>query len=310
MAPLPLGMLLALLWMPVPGGAAWSQPALRLGPDSTANRELVALGRDLVVEGVARSDAVAVGGSILVRGRVEGDVIALDGDVRLVGPAASVRGDVFVLGGDLHAESDASIGGRVTTYPTAGSAWMSLLEGPALGFPGSPIVVIGAKLALLGGWLLVTILLLLFGGRGLIATAAVMANEPLRDLAVGLASVFALGMTALFLVSLAPGIAGLPLLVVLVLAALALKLWGVAAAFYALGDWLARRLLHRRPQAMQLTLLGFAVLGALKLVPYLGVWVWSAVSLLGIGATLRFMFGQRQAWLGVGDLERLASLTR
>ena len=45
--------------------------------------------------------------------------------------------------------------------------------------------------------------------------------------------------------------------------------------------------------------LGLAVLGVLKFLPWVGVVVWTAATLVGIGATLITKFGRREPWFAV-----------
>ena len=42
--------------------------------------------------------------------------------------------------------------------------------------------------------------------------------------------------------------------------------------------------------------LGLTLLGLVKLVPMAGVWVWTAATLIGMGATLRSKFGRFEPW--------------
>ena len=96
---LPLLLLLALArsvaGRPAP---ATAEPAMRLEAGSTTRQQLVAIGRDVSVEGEALSDVAALNGSVDVSGQVDGNVIVLRGDARLA-PTARVGGDVFVVGG-------------------------------------------------------------------------------------------------------------------------------------------------------------------------------------------------------------------
>ncbi|HEY4592887.1 MAG TPA: hypothetical protein VIJ61_10810, partial [Thermoanaerobaculia bacterium] len=84
---LPL-LLLALLAAPAAAQApaSRSEPALRLEAGSTTGRQLVAIGRDVSVEGEALADVAALDGSVDVSGKVDGSVIVLRGDVRLPPP--------------------------------------------------------------------------------------------------------------------------------------------------------------------------------------------------------------------------------
>ena len=284
---------LLLLALAAPAAAA-SEPALVIEKGSLAARQVIALGRDLVVDGTATSDAAVVGGGARVGGEVRGDLIVLGGDARLAA-TARIGGDVFVLGGRLEAARGARIEGRSVSYPTIGAAWLTLLEGPSLGLsPLSPIVI-GAKLALLSGWAALTLALFAVAGRGVLSTSQAVHDEPFRNFFVGLTGVLAAFLTALFFAALAARLAGAPLLVLVVLLAMLLKLWGMTAVFHALGVWLLERL-GRRMTPLNAALVGLVVLGLIKLIPYAGTWCWTAATFIGVGATLTTKFGRRESW--------------
>ncbi len=310
-----LGVLAALFLAAAPGSAQEGapagptaeerQPALVIREGSVARSEIVAIGRDLLVEGEALRDVAAVSGSVRVSGRVGGDVIVLGGSARLL-PTARIEGDVLVVGGHIEAAAGARIAGRSVSYPTLSSAWLTLLEGPALGLdPLSPLVL-GAKLALVAAWLALTLLLFATSGRELLATSEAVQAEPFRNFFVGLTGVLALVLSGLFFSAFAAALVGVPLLVLVVLLAMLLKLWGMVAVFHALGDWLGRRILKRPLRALDGAILGLVVLGVLKLVPWTGTWVWTAATLIGVGASLTTKFGRRQAWFQPDELDALA----
>lgn len=286
--------LLVLAVPPAVAATAANTVALRLEKGSVARNQLVALGRDVVIEGEALSDVAALEGSVEVAGRVDGDVVVLSGDARL-GPRAQVGGDVFVLGGTIHAAPGARAAGRMVSYPTASSAWVTLVEGPSLGVNSS--LVLGAKLALLAAWAALLLVLFAVSGRQLLETAEGIRREPFRSFATGLTGLLALVLTALFFSAFTGGLVGAPLLVLIVLLALILKLWGMVAVFYALGDWLAVRLFRRRHlRPLNAATLGLVLMGALKLIPYVGVWAWTAATLIGMGAALTTKFGRQEPW--------------
>lgn len=294
-------LLVPLLFVAVPPSPAAASPsagdgpALVLGEGSVARRQLVAVGRDLEVRGEASSDVAAFDGSVKVTGRVAGDVIVLGGSVELA-PTARVEGDVFALGGTVETAPGATIAGRAVSYPTASSAWITLLEGPAIGLSAASPLVIGGKLALLASWLALAMVFFAASGRHVLSTSAGVAAEPLRSFVTGLVGVIGLVLTAVLFSAFAAALVGVPLLVLAVVLALVLKLWGMVAVFHATGDWLARRFLRRTPRALTAATVGLLVLGTLKFVPYLGVWVWSVATFLGVGATLTTKFGSREPW--------------
>lgn len=272
-----------------------TQAALRLEAGSLARHQLVAIGRDLVVAGEALGDVAAVEGSVEVSGRVDGDVVVLGGDARLLS-SARIGGDVHVLGGVIRTSPGARVQGRMVSYPTASSALVTLIEGPSLGLGFSSPIVLGTKLALLAAWAALLLLLFAASGRQVLETAGEIRRDPFRSFFVGLTGLLALVLTGIFFSAFTGGLVGVPLLVLIVLLALLLKLWGMVAVFYALGEWLARRVFRRRPRPLNAATLGLLVLGALKFLPWLGVWAWTAASLIGIGASLSSKFGRREPW--------------
>jgi hypothetical protein len=281
---------------PLEGRSRHHEEVLRLEHGSIAREQVVALERDLLVEGEALSDVVAVDGTVSVSGSVGGDVIVLSGDARLLA-GGRVDGDVFVLGGDVTTDPGATIAGRTVAYPSVSRAWLTLLEGPSLGLSSASPLVVGAKLALLCGWLVLLLLLFATAGREVLATSESVLADPFRNFLVGLTAILSLALTGLFLTSLAAGVLGIPLLFLAVFVGLLLKLWGMVAVFHALGDWVSRHLLRGRLLPLSAATVGLLVLGVAKLVPWVGIWTWTVATIIGVGAALSTKLGRREPWL-------------
>jgi hypothetical protein len=275
-----------------------AEPPLRLEAGSVIRQQIVALGRDVVVAGQALSDVAVVNGSVDVTGQVDGDLVVLRGDVRLA-PSARVGGDIYVVGGSFHAERGANTGGRMVAYPNAPNAWLTLLEGPTIGAGFASRLVLGAKLAVVASWAALLLLFFAASGRQVVETAEEVRREPLRSFFVGLTGVVSLVLTGLFLSALARGVLGAPFVLLIVLLGLVLKLWGTVAVFYALGDWLSRRVFRRRFQPLNAATIGLLVLGAIKFLPWLGIFAWYAATLIGVGAALSSKFGRREPWFAL-----------
>lgn len=291
--------MMALLLAAVVAQGASSETALTIEEGSVARSQVVALGRDLLVAGEAVADVVAINGNARITGKVAGDIIVLGGNA-VLSSTARAAGDVFVLGGTLEAEQGARIDGRSVSYPTISSAWLTLIEGPSLGLPPTSPVVLGAKMALLAAWMTLTLLLLATSGRGILSTSEQVVADPMRSFFVGLTAVLALTMTGLFFSAFAAALVGVPLLVLVVMLALMLKLWGMVAVFHALGNWLGTRVFRRRFRTLNCALLGLLTLGAIKMIPFVGTWVWTVATLIAVGASLSTKFGRREPWF---DLE-------
>lgn len=304
----PLLALAAVTATPAAGArAAETQPeaALVIAEGSVARSQVVALGRDVVVAGEALSDVAALDGSVRVTGSVTGDVIVLGGGVEL-GPRARIGGDVFAIGGSVEAAPGSVVEGRTVAHPTASAAWLTLLEAPGLGAGAATPVVLGAKLALMAAWMALTLLLFAASGRELLATSESVRREPFRCFVTGLTGVLALALTAVAFGAFAPPVAGAPLLVLVVLFALLLKLWGMVAVFHALGVAALRAVRRPRALALNAATAGLLVLGVAKFLPLVGAWIWTVATLIGVGAALTSKFGRQEAWFQIADLDRVA----
>lgn len=273
-------------------------PAYHLHEGSLARSRIIALGRDMVIEGEARSHAVAIAGTAFVSGQVKGDVIVLGGEAMLA-ESAEVEGDVYVLGGHIDMAPGASVGGRSVAYPEASDLWVSLIGGPSLGMPASSRVVLGAKLALLAFWSFVVLLVLSVARRELVTTSASIQTEPFHNFFLGLTGVAAMVLTALFFSAFSGALLGVPLLVLVAVVALVLRFWGMVAVFHALGSW-AHRLLGRKvPLPLVAATWGLLLLGVAKFLPYVGIWLWSIATFIGVGAALGTKLGRREPWFEV-----------
>ncbi len=289
-----------LLTSPTPASASDSpesaaQPGLRLEAGSVARQPIVAVGRGVEVAGEALAGVTALNGSVAVSGLVHGDVTVLGGDLVLASTAV-IEGDALVLGGRLLAAGGSRLSGRAVAYPTVSRAWLTLLEGPSLGMGATSPLVLGAKLGLVAAWLALTLLLFASAGRSLVRTSEEVRHEPLRCFAAGLVGLATIVLSALFLSAFLPTLLGIPLLVLVGLFALVLKLWGMVAIFHSFGRFCVSRFARRRVVQLHAAVLGLSLLGLIKLVPMAGVWVWTAATLIGMGAALRSKFGRFEPW--------------
>ena len=119
----------------------------------------------------------------------------------------------------------------------------------------------------------------------------------MRNFGIGLVGAATLLLLILLFGSLLNALLGAPLVVLGLLAELVLKLWGMVAVFCWLGSLVNRRGSHHWRAAPRNALYGLSLLGLVKLLPWIGVWVWTAATLVGMGAALSTKFGRREPWL-------------
>jgi hypothetical protein len=229
----------------------------------------IGIGRDIHVprdEEVADA-VVVVGGSARIDGRVREGIIVVGGNLHL-GPAADVRGDVALVGGEITREAGARLLGSVS-YVSIGS-WPDL--GNVFGWWGAlSLGEIGRWLGLVATVVRVSILATLVVLILLVARAPVArvgraaAAEPFRAAVVGLAAEV-LFLPMLLIVSIALGITiiGLPIVALLVPVAVILAFAGLLLGFTALacrvGEWVEDRLGWRPRSAFLAAAVGMALI--------------------------------------------------
>ena len=251
----------------------------------------VTVGEDEVVNG----SVVAVMGSATIRGEVGDEVVVVLGDVRL-GPDANVHGDVTVVGGHLDVDPQAIVGGEVNEigFDVPRIGW-SPFEGWNFRWPfrswwHSPsfdLFTSSLRMLLFG---LLAMIALFVAGRPIDCIERRVASDPWRSGFVGLlAQLLFVPLLVLTVVILAVSIIGIPLLLLVPFALLALLcalLVGFAGVACRLGR-LAQERFGLTPQNRYLVLLvGLVAIWALSLAGNLiglgGRAVWALAAPIGV----------------------------
>jgi hypothetical protein len=104
----------------------------------------------------------------------------------------------------------------------------------------------------------------------------------------------ALGVLTLFLaagaaLALLPSSLGIPIALASAAVAVVAKIFGMAALFLLVGQKLLKSVAPaRRPAALAA---GFALLGGVSLLPFVGALLWSVMSIVAVGVALVSRFG-------------------
>jgi hypothetical protein len=222
----------------------------------------VDVGADEVING----DVVAIGGSARVDGEVHGDVVAVGGSVRL-GPQAIVTGDVAVIGGVLDRDPNARIDGEfkeigIGAINLSGIRWDRIgwpIMGRAFGSAFALLSTVG-RVAIL---CLLAALVILMGHEYVERVSARAAAEPLKAGAIGfLAQLLFLPVLIITILILVATIVGIPLLLLIPFALLALglvALVGFTAVAYRVGTVVGGRLGWTPLGSYGATLLGIVI---------------------------------------------------
>jgi hypothetical protein len=228
------------------------------------------------------------GGSLEVASAIGGDLIVMGGKV-------AFRGAGRVEGNLIHAAStvtgaEGRVGGRI--YPLAS------LEGAAGALTKTAIVA-----SLLMVWFLAAVGVTLMSGREIRFSSVEVRSSALHCFVLGLVAITSFVLTAVAFSYLVPYVVGIPLLAALAVFAILTKVYGMIAVFHAVGaivtaprtrDQLAARRWFRGDLAMVVT--GALLLGAIRLIPVVGTFVWSVAGVFAVGAALATKFGRREPW--------------
>jgi hypothetical protein len=247
--------------------------------------------RDVVVSQALPGRVVAVLADVRIAARVSGDVIVWGGNVSFA-PGGSVAGDLFVFGGTVEGPPGAPppVEGRVSTPGSLLHLYLSEMrrapwEEGALG--GS--VLSGLHLLALSLWLAVALALLwLFASP--LARAAMFAEEDWSSaLLAGALGVLTMFLAAGAALALLPSSLGIPIALASAAVAVVAKVFGMAALFLLVGQKLVKSVAPaRRPAALAA---GFALLGGVSLLPFVGALLWSVISIVAVGVALVSRFG-------------------
>jgi len=295
--------------------------------DIDAGEDQVRVGGSVHVEEgeTVDGDVVAVGGSVRVDGRVTGDAVAVGGSVDL-GPGAVVDGDAVAVGGRVHRAAGAHVGGKISEVafgtPPIG---FGTGEWHAVAPWGGISNVIGTVMwiVVLG---LLTCLALLLARRPIERMEYRVRTSPWKAAAVGLAGqILFFPALVLVVIVLAISIVGIPLLIAVPFAILAIMI-GTLLGFTALAKTIGHEAenrfgwAHANPYVsllvglgliMAVTFFGAAIgmaggplsvfgviLGILGFVIQYVAWT------IGFGVLLLTRFGTRYRW---GDEEGAAA---
>ncbi len=264
--------------------------ALALLAGAARAQSLTSVRSPVLVSSPVAGRVVAVGGDVTIRARVSGDVVAWGGDVRIE-PGGTVGGDVVAFGGRVSAPPGA-VGGRVLTPGSLAAIYLAEArsapwsrDNPASARGDVPWrTFAGLRLFLLALWMLASALVLRLRGSGVARASLALEENPALAAAAGVIGVVFLFLAGVAAFTAFPAALRMPAALLILGTALGAKLFGMTALFLFTGQKLAGRLAPAgRPAALAL---GLVLCGAVSFVPVAGPVLWSAASVLAVGAAI------------------------
>jgi hypothetical protein len=231
---------------------------------------------------------ISVGGDVAIRARVSGDVISWGGSV-VVSETGAIDGDLVVFGGKISG-ADGRVSGRVLTPGSLLAIYLAEEKRlAATGAVGSYSTWFGLRLFVLGLWLAAATLILRFFGPASARAALTVQESPGLSAAGGVLTLILFLLAGVTALSALPQRAAVPVALILLIFAAAMKIFGMTALFLYVGQTVSRNVSAAgRPAAL---CLGFALAGVVSLVPTAGPILWSALSVLAVGVSALTRFG-------------------
>jgi hypothetical protein len=274
--------LLALVFVIAPNGAVGGE---RLEPRSGSGDRYF-FGRTAEITSPVDGTVQVYGGKIDVDAPIAGDLLVFGGRVTL-GDRGHVGGNLIYAGTEVEGAE-----GRVSGHTVS----VATVQGAAATLTKSAVVA-----SLLLVWFIVAVVLTLLAGREIRYSSVEVRASALHCFTLGLVGFTSFVITAIVCSYLVPFLIGVPLLAFLAVFAIVTKVYGMIAVFHAAGSLVARprtreQLVARRwfRGDLAMVVIGLVILGAIRLIPFVGTIVWSCASVFGIGCALATKFGRRE----------------
>jgi hypothetical protein len=246
-----------------PGSAERMEPQAPRRPRARRREDIVRIGGSVTVDSdeYVRGDVVVVGGSANINGEVAGEVVVVGGSARF-GPQADIGRDITVVGGGISRDAGAIIRGGINEVGFGDVAWRGQWGRHANwdwmnGF--YPVARLTGTLVRVTLLILLTTLVLFVAKTPVEQIADRVAADPVKSWFVGfLAEMLFIPVLIMAAVVLAISIIGIPLLVLLpvaIVALLVVMLVGFTAVAYHIGRLLQDKVeaLRTRPYAATFT---------------------------------------------------------
>ncbi|MFH2204491.1 MAG: hypothetical protein ABIJ96_15355 [Elusimicrobiota bacterium] len=287
--------LAALLASPVtaavsaPEQSGGKQIEVNIKVDKLATGGIVKFGENIrITEGEEiAGPVVAIGGSIRSDGHIDGPAVSVGGSVEL-GPSAVVEGPVVSLGGRTHRAEGSRIEGPIVDLPGTGVLGRFAAAAAYIGAASAAIYIV-AKASTGIGWIVLSLVLVALFPKSLRQTKDHLSRKFTESALVGLIAWPALLVISLTLLV---SIIGMPLVPLLLTIAAAAYVWGFAAIAYLLGERLS---MGRWKSPFASMAVGMLILKLLQWVPIVQWIVFSAVAIVGVGASILSRFGLKNS---------------
>lgn len=261
---------------------------------------IASFGGDVIVDGTVRRSVFAMGGTITISGEV-GDAVVGLGSRIVLRSTAVIKGDLVSMGGSIEKEPGFRVEGDTVNFKGpmfSDKAFKNGLWG-LIFFPFWPIVLI-FKMVNIFLWALAAFLAAMIMPKQIARASAQLRTSFWPVLGTGILAHIVFAFLIVFAALLCLILIGVPILFALIMAGVAIKIFGRVALFYFFGESLARSFKWNRPSALGASFLGLLVIEVVGFIPIIGLLFKAVLTALGWGLVVRTRFGTMDNWFKKG----------
>jgi len=273
-----------------------------VGPDAV-QKQLLAWGGTVTVEGKIRQDVLIVGGEITISGEIGDSLVAVGSHVVLKSTAV-VEKDLVLFGGTLEKEPGTTVKGD-TVYFKAGGFRLNSLQGSFSRLFGISLLpfIIAVKIISFFIWILFVVVVVSAFPKNVTLAAGELRRSLGPVILTGIVALVAYTFLMVFAALLSIILIGIPILIALGFAAIAIKVFGRVVVYYVAGQITAGLFQKSGYSPMAGALIGLLVVSFIGFIPGLGGLFSFFLSLLAWGIALRTKFGTRENWFQKGNAD-------
>jgi hypothetical protein len=266
-------------------------PRYVLAETDRLEEDLVVMGQTVEVSGHARGSVVVFGGDVNVSGSVDGDVATIGGSV-VQAAGSHISGDILVVGGRYEhggCVEPRGAGTETVVYQGNEQSLREFFNNPAreLLAPRIDRYFIGRRLAAALFSFLLTLAIVAVAPGPVGRASERLLSGSLNIAVIGLIGTVVMLLLAGLALVLLPAPAAALILGVLLIALLAVQVFGRVVTYFLVGRWLQRHAFGERSRSQAVALLlGVLVLAFLGSLPVVGALLLFAVFILSVGIVL------------------------
>ncbi|MHB8053759.1 MAG: hypothetical protein ACYDH3_00690 [Candidatus Aminicenantales bacterium] len=268
---------------------------IHIGPEAE-QQQLVAWGGTVTIEGKIRKDVLIAGGNVTISGEI-GDTFIGIGTHLILKPTAVIRKDLVLFGGTLEREDGSTVKGDTVFFKAKGLKLDSPVGGfrSFFGFSLLPVILI-VKIVSLFLWILFVAVVIGLFPKNVTLAAGELRRSLGPVILTGIIAAAAFTFLMIFAALLSIILIGLPILIGLAFAAIAIKVFGRVVVYYVAGQITAEAFHKSGYSPMAGAMIGLAVVSFIGFIPVLGGLFSFFLSLLAWGIALRTKFGTTGNW--------------